>query len=473
MAALRAKAWALAQILLVSLLFAASGEQMGGEANEGAGQMSERRAARLARREYEKQAAAQHPLTPLGKSIKRVILVAMLPSVCRSTDWRGDLPRYLTRFLPRVPVINWNARQWRYEQDKRGIGKGDLVLVIGTGSVGCALVPKLRDTPECTSRPGDKTSYLSLNSIDRLWDKENTLKVHIPVRNLQELNMPRNIFGFDHIIPDNSFFKPMGGNDDLLNSLKRCWRNDKKKDLLYVARFQEYKGQLKFVQQADARLLRGFTVHFYGSGGHEKFTGRKYVRQIEETAQARGIKVIVHGRVRKEALMEHACRAGGQVIWPYFDNNPRAAYEGLYAGMPLFVSTTAGIPAELLEQSFVSPVPYNSSLTAFNAQLERFMVAVKDSLTSRKRRKEVVQYVETALNPHNVYWEICERIGVCAHTERIVGVVDDDDDPASSAVEEASSDGVLPSGDQEDAQSAEAESQMSFAATLTDMIGEI
>jgi len=146
----------------------------------------------------------------------------------------------------------------------------------------------------------------------------------------------------------------------------------------------------------------------------------------------RGIKVKVHSRVSKPELMDHACRAAGQILWSHFDNNPRAAYEGLYAGMPLFLSTKAGVPQPLLEQPFVTPVPWDSSLPDFNAQLGRFMQRVEIGMGSRKARREVVEWTLTALNPENVYWKLCQRIGLCAYRPEIQGTLDDESSASTS-----------------------------------------
>eukprot|EP00951_Prasinocladus_malaysianus_P024468 scaffold211415_cov39-Prasinocladus_malaysianus.AAC.1 len=43
-----------------------------------------------------------HELTARGRSIRRVVFVSMVPGVCRSVDWRGDLPRWFARFMPHV-----------------------------------------------------------------------------------------------------------------------------------------------------------------------------------------------------------------------------------------------------------------------------------------------------------------------------------------------------------------------------------
>lgn len=57
------------------------------------------------------------PLTALGRSVSRVVVVANLPGVCRGSDWRGELPRWLSHFLPRAPVVVWDARKWRYGRE--------------------------------------------------------------------------------------------------------------------------------------------------------------------------------------------------------------------------------------------------------------------------------------------------------------------------------------------------------------------
>jgi hypothetical protein len=59
---------------------------------------------------FRKEQEEKYPLTELGKSIRRVILAAMLPGVCRSNDWRGELPRYLARVLPYVRAITTVAK---------------------------------------------------------------------------------------------------------------------------------------------------------------------------------------------------------------------------------------------------------------------------------------------------------------------------------------------------------------------------
>lgn len=115
------------------------------------------------------------------------------------------------------------------------------------------------------------------------------------------------------------------GNDDATKVITGCYGQERTKDLLYVARYQKYKGQLKFLLLADPGLLRGYTIHFYGGDkvGDDKIA-QAYVKSIEEAAERRGIKVQLHSRVSRSTLLRHVCVASGQLLWPSTDQNPRA-----------------------------------------------------------------------------------------------------------------------------------------------------
>lgn len=293
-----------------------------------------------------------HPLTPLGQTIKRVVISAMLPGVCQSSDWRGELARWMARFLPDIKVVVWEARRWRNGRQDGGesikcrvcrnpdsikrvsstydcpslekLGKGDLVIVVGTGNVACAYKPFLRDLPQCKVDRLDKAALPSIQALDHTWDKENVVAVHFPVRALNALTLENNIFGFNTIIEDDSFFKPMGGKGEIADEMNGCHRRRKSSDLLYVARYKEHKGQLKFVEQADPFLLRGYTIHFYGGGATDDAAGKTYYNAIIATARSKGIRVQLNNHVAKSDLMHHMCTAAGQILWPKEDSNPRA-----------------------------------------------------------------------------------------------------------------------------------------------------
>eukprot|EP00951_Prasinocladus_malaysianus_P027846 scaffold251616_cov32-Prasinocladus_malaysianus.AAC.1 len=345
-----------------------------------------------------------------------------------------------------LPIVVWDAREWRanpafnstrvncmvcpnpdsktrhpqYDCQSlaKGFGAGDLLLIIGTGTVSCAHEPASEVSPQCTDHPLAKHTFYSLDSLDTITDTSKAVTVHFPVRALHALSSEVNIFGYKHVIPDDSFFKPLGGSSETIGWMGQCHKNNKTKDdLLYVARFIDHKGQLKFVQQADAELLKGYTIHMYGAGGLEDATGRRYVLDIQSTALNRGISVSINHQVPKQELLHHMCTAAGQILWPEKDSNPRAAYEGLYAGMPLFISTTSGVPNNLLDQPFVQGVAFDSSLRTFNRQLSRYMAMVREAQYRGYRRRIIVRYTKMALDSDSVYWGLCRRIGLCGLRE--------------------------------------------------------
>lgn len=71
--------------LLLATLLAGIGTSAAGSSRRRSGRQGELVAA------PEQQRQEQYPLTPLGQSIKRVVLAGMLPGVCKSHDWRGEV----------------------------------------------------------------------------------------------------------------------------------------------------------------------------------------------------------------------------------------------------------------------------------------------------------------------------------------------------------------------------------------------
>jgi len=290
------------------------------------------------------------------------------------------------------------------------LGTGDLLVIVGTGDMGCTYNSKLKINGTCDISRRNKDSMPSLHGLERAWTPETTV-VHFPIRTLNALSAEKNLFNVSCVIPDNSFFKPVsdeGGSGELAS----CHSVPKVKDLLYVARFKKYKGQLKFLVHADPQLLDGYTVHFYGALSGP--LSEDYIASLEETAHSRGITIRVHRHVSKAVLMEHICRSTGQILWPALDNNPRAAYEGLYAGIPLMLSTRAGVPDALFEQSFVHPISPKATTVEFNEVLVRFLADARMAAESADMRRSIYEYTQTVLKPENVYGELCYRAGICA-----------------------------------------------------------
>lgn len=373
------------------------------------------------------------PLTSLGRDVRRVIFAGLLPGLCKSDDWRGELPRWFSSFFPKARTYTWNSRHWtagekvlcrecsdsRYAVSqsrcdaitKDGIGPGDVLVVVGGGNANCA---KYRNSfGGCSLHSLDPRRYPTLWDMKKLV-RPGAVTMHFPVRRLNVFT--KNALRWDHVVQDDSFFKPLGDSKgDGPSSLKHCASEPKKHDLIYIARYKPYKGQLGFLHTADPALLKDFTVHFFGSSYHENNTW--YPREIERVAQAKGIRVKVHASVPKGQLMAQVCRSSGGLLWTSNDNNPRAAYEPLYAGNPVFMSDITGVPPALFDLPFVFSTKYIHNpafdTAEFNQHLKTFLEYASDVVASSKYSKRIQRYASHHLNPYVVYRDLCVRAGLC------------------------------------------------------------
>ena len=99
----------------------------------------------------------------------------------------------------------------------------------------------------------------------------------------------------------------------------------------------------------------------------------------------------------------------GQIHYASGDDNPRAPYEGVYAGNALFVTRESLLHPLMYEQEFVVPAVFHQP-AEFSVAFERFMRLVRD----RRRVGGIIrEFVEEHLRPETVYRRICEDIGVC------------------------------------------------------------
>eukprot|EP00951_Prasinocladus_malaysianus_P000219 scaffold1647_cov32-Prasinocladus_malaysianus.AAC.1 len=98
-----------------------------------------------------------------------------------------------------------------------------------------------------------------------------------------------------------------------------------------------------------AEEFKGFTLHFYGEEPSREQEMINVKAALEHIASERGIKVVVHRYTPHERLLAHLCRARGNVVFPRSDMNPRAAYEGLPAGNPVYVNEEAMLPQAFLD----------------------------------------------------------------------------------------------------------------------------
>jgi glycosyltransferase involved in cell wall biosynthesis len=259
----------------------------------------------------------------------------------------------------------------------------------------------------CQLRHDDPERFPSLAELAKMpFIGPDTLTVHIPVRRVEFVM--ENMMGYDHVIADESFIKPL--QDGSIQDMKHCQEVDKVNDLIYVGRYEPVrnaKGQLAFLQRVDPRLLEGFTVHFYGANPE---TGLP--ETLERIGRERNVSVVAHAPSSKQELLAHVCRSKGQLHYAMEDDNPRAAYEGIYAGNPLFVSQESNIALELFDHPFVVKTMFHKG--DINVDLAIYMEMVRGADAAFHRR--IASWAEDAMVGDKVYLEMCQRIGLCAHT---------------------------------------------------------
>lgn len=285
------------------------------------------------------------PLTPRAQGIERVLIVSLVGGVCTHDDWRGDLPRYFLRFLLRAqavllfgrdPELGWKCSTCLsegvdqaahgshrescgvYLGSGRSIKPADLLIVVGTGHFPpCAASLRQGESCDPDNRSLDriKDQFPDIKKVfDSPYVTGDTLAIHIPIRPEPEINVG-NPFPFDGIVGDSSFMKPLSRESSrALEEL--CHREPKSNDLLYVARYLPSKGQLQFLHQVDAGLLKGYHLHFYGSD----WDNVEYHEEMEQTARLRNISVSIHRSVDKKDLFRHYCRASGHIHYAQADN---------------------------------------------------------------------------------------------------------------------------------------------------------
>eukprot|EP00873_Tetraselmis_striata_P035718 jgi/Tetstr1/455982/TSEL_042761.t1 len=363
------------------------------------------------------------PLMNTGAPLRTIVFVALGGGrLCQAGthDWRANLPRYLGKFTgAKVIIYGQTSHTCFYCHNPEGRSEGcsrdlkthgaDAVFVVGSGRV---------YTPQQACRPSElgagrywcEQQFTDLwQLLSNKWAEQARLLVHFPIRNMKRL-MHNEIFDFDAIIDDGSFVKP--SSPCAHEALAKC-RYDKKQDaLLYVARISDGKGQKAFIENVDPEMLKGYKVHFYGDGP------AILKQEIAEAAKSRGIQAQVHGAVSKDTVFQALCMGKGLVMYAE-DKNPRAVYEGVTAGMPVFVAREAQVATELVEQPFVTesvrrPEKGESPLSfqeRFNADFADFMAQVR-----AEPHAQIGKWVDTSLRDETVYLNLCKRLCLCKST---------------------------------------------------------
>lgn len=289
------------------------------------------------------------------------------------------------------------------------------MLVFGTGNVKDPMAECPRGASNWTACA--QSNYPSLRLLQRaklLPLSQNdtalasTTTVHFPVRKVDELF--ENPYGFKHVLGDNSYFKPVALETAARLSTCASKHPVKARDLLFVARYTEHKGQVEFVRRLDPQMLGDFTLHFYG--GEDR---SDYAKQLRAEVEARGLRAVVHGRVTHTDLLDHVCRSAGQVHYALADNNPRAVYEAFFAGNPALVSVQSKMPRSVLRLPFVRSTDASVADT-LNADFAHFVELANNSWNTT-----IAAHANRHMHPFEVYRGVCERIGICAGTRRSGG----------------------------------------------------
>jgi len=164
------------------------------------------------------------------------------------------------------------------------------------------------------------------------------------------------------------------------------------------------KGQLNFIRQADPKVLKGYTVKFFG-----RHQNPDYAAEAKALATQKGIKVSFPGEVSKEQLTRQMCEAQGIITFS-MDKNPRSIYEGVQAGLPVFVSAEAQTATSLTAQPFVFEVSKSGRQDTIDERLTQYMELVRAGNWSAAIR----EWAQNELTMDAVYTALCQRMGVCA-----------------------------------------------------------
>jgi len=351
-------------------------------------------------------------LSEFGKNVKTIVLAGLGGGpVCEAStgDWRANLPRFLGAYTG-AEVIIYDPRQRScrtcYSAQKRArkipcehrMTNGvDLLLLIGSGKIGGS---KGNCAPNASWCP---RQFLDLSAImQRRWAGRANRTVHFPIRNMVRLVNNR-VFHFDVIIEDGSFAKPPGR--CAAQAIQQCRDSPKQKTLVYIARIMGAKGQLNFIRQADAELLKGYRIEFLGP--HQN---PKYMAAVKALAARKGIRTSFPGEVSKAELAKRMCQAQGIITYS-MDKNPRSIYEGVQAGLPVFVSAEAQVASALTAQPFVFEVSRAASQDVIDEQLAGYMGFVRAQNASSSL---IQKWAQSELSMDAVYTTLCQRMGVCA-----------------------------------------------------------
>eukprot|EP00873_Tetraselmis_striata_P023895 jgi/Tetstr1/444159/TSEL_032053.t1 len=345
-----------------------------------------------------------------------------------SMDWRGWMPIYLARALgPERPLLvtdvkpldgrpgrcrlcrtgSWKEQHNFFDCDewvsKRQHHIARFLIIVGSGD-------------RQQRKPGRPEGYPDIqDALSKPWISKGATTVwHFPIIRHEEIDrnkvFPR-VFPDFRVMRDGAWVKPVE-REALEQWTDWCREQPRKNDLLYIARWHGWKGQLDFIENVDPSLIRGYTVHFYSSV-HASSKPDSQPSLVEKIAKRRGIKVVIHKRPQtQEVVARHSCSAKGLIHFARKDANPRAVDESIINGMPVFVSRQSHLPVALRKQSFVKMTNNRKrdEKTDLNRDLATFMARVE----SPEIRDKVLKFAREHLDPPRAYFSLCRNLGICA-----------------------------------------------------------
>eukprot|EP00951_Prasinocladus_malaysianus_P010536 scaffold77306_cov39-Prasinocladus_malaysianus.AAC.1 len=108
---------------------------------------------------------------------------------------------------------------------------------------------------------------------------------------------------------------------------------------------------MDFLEKIDPELVKGYKIEFFTS---VKSAKNSLVPKMESLARSRGVDILVHAKpMAREELLQSLCRAKGAIHFALTDANPRAVYEELLAGLPVFLSGESRVPKVVASQRFI------------------------------------------------------------------------------------------------------------------------
>jgi len=373
-----------------------------------------------------------------------------------NTDWRGALPRYLARSLADTNVLVWDglaylsheadcrlcrARRHKAEDTAKRFSCREWFARSGVKTASDVVImgSYLSSVKQCEScimdrlpRSGSDSERALKLSLQQPWVGKDTHIVHFPISNNHQIVKGR-LVHVSKVIKDSSFLKPVeslpGGNSSLACSKQGSTGIADNSDttlsgvtarprlLLYIARMESSKGQEAFLNLADPDLLQHHVIAFYAGKNDTK--AMKISDRLRQVAQRRNISIEVNlDPVPRWQLQQQACQADGLILYAQRDRNPRALYEGLHAGLPLLVSSTAGVPRRLKRQPFVSVVEFVEPSAAVPKDISRLNSQLDHFLRMSSNRSMILptidNFVKTDLHPKKVFGDLTIKMGLKA-----------------------------------------------------------